>query len=183
MQKKHLDIVFRNVHWFLRKYGVPKDELLPEAYFGYMNAISNYSPGMGKTLEQWIGIKVRGALMVYRTNRITYYCRHRKNVHDIDVPATENSSTFDIKEFLGDLSEDAKFVATLVIQLPNTIEETAREYSNAKRAYKNDSITPRAYQKAIREFLEGMDWTKEQIQKVFAEIQQKLNCERTVFAK
>lgn len=168
MKEDHIVIIRRLAKSMARRTGISEDEYFAEGCLSYLRAVANYDKRReGMTLDKWIAIKAKGDMLDVYRNTVRYWSRFKQlpdNVKRSEVPP------FDIGGFLDILSQDARHVVQLVLDMPETIQRVALDMSNQRRTYNTDEITSTAYEGSLREYFLGFGWTKERIREAFKEV-------------
>jgi hypothetical protein len=157
-------VIKATVQRFVGRYGGNYDDLLADANTAYMLGYRatlegrNNSPDFATEIKRWVWFELFDA---YRVR--SQYRRKDKVVVKQDeyielLPSRRR--TFDMVEFLDELSEDAKLAAALVL-------ETPAELAAAARARGGGDHNLRCL---IRAYLRGRGWSPARINASFDEI-------------
>ncbi len=149
--------VHKLVWAFRSRYGCEVDELLSEAFMGYMDAVESYDERT--KFVSWVGEKVKFRLMSFVRTQM----QRRKGEKITDVPQPTHP-VFDPDEILAKLSPDGQELLGLVIDTPVPILCDIARLGE----------TPANYRYALRVWLRDCGWAKKRIIETFSEIREAL---------
>lgn len=155
------------VHKFSRRYpGIPHDELFSVACERFVAA---YRSNKRYTkLSTWLTNMVWWGLLDYYRSEAK---QHRRNTPisscpDNPLATLQARPRREFRHFLGDLTDDARFVALLATNLPPDIKLEARR----RRPKAKEPVC----QHALKEFLADLGWAAQRIAESFEEIRRAL---------
>lgn len=140
------------------KHGGDYDELLAEAYEGFMHAYNTWIPAKGR-LTTWTWHIINQHLLNLPRKRQRIVC----DSLTIDI---DSKPGFSLRSFLFELGEDAAEVVGLVLESPLDILQLCREKEESKVTTKRWAL--------IRFLKKDLGWAKNRIEKVFEEIREAL---------
>lgn len=162
------NLIFHQVHKFVRMYGGEFDELLGEAHELFIKGHTQFTAGVtptGRVLKDtyatqirrwvWYGMFDSMRLRLERNRIAPMY----PMTEAVDAPAPKPSD-FNVEDFMFELSEDGEEVARLVLYPPVVITTEAEGKGG----------TPRNYRSTVRAYLKLMGWDTDRINAAFAEI-------------
>lgn len=145
---------------FRRKYGLDRDDLVSEAYYGYMTAVETYD---GRTeFITWVGEKVKRRLQTFV--RKVFSERTRADVDLETVPQPKTSREFDLDGLMAKLSPDGQEWVTLVLDAPLPVLMDVMELGE----------TPANYRYAVRTWLKDCGWAMARVTAAFTEVKEAL---------
>lgn len=160
-------LIKKTVHEFQKRYGGDFEELQSHAHLLFMDAWKKHNRERA-SFPTWCRYRVwYGLLDVLRT-KMQKDNRHKQVPLSPDATAPRPW----LREFLADLSNDAKMIVMLVLDTPKDIELNMRR---RRRLYKEEKDRART-RRAVREFLRDIGWTKDQVRTAFTEIKEALAC-------
>ena len=137
------------VYKLQRKTGyTDTDELMSEANWAFLQAYKKYDPKKG-ALTTYLWIKVTGHLLTFYGKRVQEMAREKEVSKSLPNP-----ERFNFRNFLFELSEDAKILTTLSLEPPLS-----------KRKSKKETIVT---------YLKDCGWSVFRIRRVFQEVQEAL---------
>jgi hypothetical protein len=145
--------------------GLTYQEIAAEAYYHFVLAYRTYDKSKKTKFSTWATFKVWKGLQQAMRKKIQRDQRASLGLDGVpDPPARE--VTFDMGDFLGSLSCDARHVAGLVLESGIDVRLAIAERGNN---------TPRNVRGALRDVLKDMGWTKARVVESFAEIRKALS--------
>lgn len=152
-------LIFKMVHKFIRQSGGDFEEYLSEANLAFVQAMKKYDKTKGQ-ISTWIGFQVWHTLLEKKRNQSKDRHLFTETIPERKVESRQHAVT----SLLSDLSQDARFVASLVLDIPEEI---------VSPTIKNGS-RPANLRKSLHNYLLDMGWTYSKIQECFEEVRQAL---------
>lgn len=154
-------LITKMVNKAQRLYQLDRDDLLSAAYYAFMQAHASYKHELGFKYSTWLVHKVNGRFKDLLRNR-------SKNklfqVEEFDATAPDDQK-FDAEGWLSQLTEPARHVAKLVLDMPMDVKATIAHLGG---------MTPVNCRQAVREFLRDQGWTEEETIRAFQEVRRNL---------
>lgn len=166
LYEDHKKLIHREVYNHHKRYGGDVEELVSQANELFMDILLSYDSDKAE-FSTWLVIKLRFHLREEFREKI----RKSKTRPTCQYPEHESYEFgrsykhFDCKEFMESLSKDGKFVLSLIYDMPMDIWISIRQRGD-------DS--PKNIRRALREYLNDLDWSYMRILKVFKEINKAL---------
>ena len=164
VSETYLDVeklIFHTVHRFVKAYGGDFDEYRSDANLAYMDAYQTYHRSKG-TFEAWVRFKVWKRLLEVLRTKIGRNNRLPRVEADLEaMPVHAEPNPFWLSDFLAELSDDARAVVELILDSPQSIEQSIR---------KRGGDTPHNIKAAVKEFLKDVGWAAGQVTDSFLEI-------------
>lgn len=158
--KQYKKALFSCVHNHIEKYGGDFNEVYADACVHFVECLDKWDEKRS-SIHTWIRYYVSQEL-----HNSWVLDRKKKSYHSKYLGSLTGTSGFDLREFLHDLSEDARTVVMLVVEPPADITlaiQTARGEG-----------FPSEYRRAIPEYLREIGWVTSRIYSVFDEIRSAL---------
>ena len=153
---ENIDLV-RSLAWkFCKRYGTDFDECFAEANLGFVKAYNTYNPAKG-TLAKRISHQAWAHMLDALKRTIKAGREIPENIY--------GKPTFDLSSFLEGLSEDAKEVVRLSLEVPAEISENIQV----------EMPRPRNISAAVKTHLRLQKWTYRQIGGVWKEVAEALS--------
>jgi hypothetical protein len=143
-----------------RRYGLPRDDVLEAAHWGFVQAYHSFTPGLGYAFDTWMGFKIDKRIKDLLRQRAT--ARKFEPVDPELIPQKEVKK-FDVEDWLEKLGEDARLTAGLVLSPPMDVLATLAQIGTQ---------TPADWRLAVREFLRDVGWNHDRMMKAFTEIKE-----------
>lgn len=162
------DLIYHQVLKFYRRYGGDWNELVGQANLAFVEGHHQYTRGYhasGRRLDHSYATEIRRCVWfdMFDMMRARISCRARAATCYLEHEP-EDTLGQDVFTLVDDLSDDGRYVASLVISPPSTIEIVAMEKGG----------TPRNFRSTVREHLEKEGWGATRIRKAFDEIKEAL---------
>lgn len=142
----------------VRRYGGDWQEAVQEAHLAYATAADSYDATRG-AFTSWVHRHVRLRLMTLTRRRL----RRRKLGDGVRLPtAVTQQDRFDLRRFIGELSEDAATVVRLVAETPGEL------------LLGENRSTAAARQSRLAGLLAELGWAGRRVASVFQEIREAL---------
>lgn len=156
--------VIRIVHKLCGPYlaaGFDRGEVFSAAGLGFSQAFSTFDKDLGVEFRTWVWWKVEKRLLdLYKQ------LRKRKDVTGLELDLVpKEEPTFNLEEWLEELSDDAREVAMMVFQTPTEVRLVMKELGEEN---------PANFRQAVRELLAELGWSANRIRRTFMEIRSKL---------
>jgi RNA polymerase sigma factor (sigma-70 family) len=159
-------LVGDQVSKFTRRYKTDWDETCQAAGLGYAKAYQSYDPERA-AFNTWVVEKVWNAMLDQLRKECLQTKRRRLRDPDVDPDAVwREGKTFDLFEFLEDLSEDAKTVVFLATEIPPPLKKILADRENTN---------PRTVKAAVKKLLLDAGWTASRVTESFSEIRSALS--------
>lgn len=148
---------------------IPLEDLFGAACIGFMEAYNTFEPHRGHQFTGWVYWKVMSQLRDYVRKEI----KHRQKLKDY-AEHKENSSISSSSnpehaiDIIDQLSDNAKCIAKLVIDMPNDLARAMR--ADTKYCSGHHIKT------GLRQYLLGIGWENHTISQSFNEIKEALRC-------
>lgn len=160
------DLIFYQVHKFIRSYGGDFDDLFGDAQELFVIGHNQYLSGAtatGMPLKFDYATTIRFEVWYGLFDKMRVNLTHKRIVpcvplEDYDIPVSQ--CEFDTEEFIDGLSKDARTVADLVLNPPEDIFDVILEKGG----------TPRNYRSTIRAHLKANGWSSARVDAAFDEI-------------
>jgi len=161
-----VESLIRKTVWrFIHTYGGDFEELYAEACSMYIDIYDTFDEDLG-AFSTWLYQRVFYGLLdkLRRTASRNASLPREHDTSVVDNAPARQVNNYRLVEIYHDLSDEAKEVCKLVLDLPRTI------------SYEADSRggTTSCVRGAIRQFLLGAGWVNEQISETFEEIKEAL---------
>jgi hypothetical protein len=157
-------LIIQLVSKYVRKYGGVYQEVFSDAFSHFADAWTDYDPRKGAFSNAVYTYVTRGLIGDFRERVFTE--DHERTNSSMDTWYSRSSNpSFDLSEFMGNLSEDGRYAADLILNPPLSLlrivqERLSRSSDNMKRSVKkflrnqgwNDLRVREAFQN-VREFL------------------------------
>jgi hypothetical protein len=157
-------LIYQAVHDFRRRYGGDVEDLKSQAYLLFMKAYERYDRRKGSFSTWCYEVVYLGLLQDLRRQ---LHRRSRVRVVNADVdrlarkrPARQAS--FDLRDFLDGLSDDARLVV-------KTVTGTSREYRSYLQM-RGDELSTFFMRNALRDLLKDHGWDGARIRTAFTEV-------------
>lgn len=166
------NLIFDQVHRFRRRYGGDVDELVGEANLAFVRGHEQFVGGVMKNgqpirteyhrhIRYWVWYELFDAMRARLSRHALVAIVPVADYGDYNLAAPAG---FDAMEFADELSEDARYVAQLVLDPPVAVSRVAV----AKGAQ------PRNFRSTIRDHLKDRGWANARINAAFGEIKETL---------
>jgi len=153
-------IVYKSSAQFLHLYGGNFKELVSQANVACIKAWNTYDPERGTKISTWVKFVVDRELIENLRKNLAKKrnppISSDNNIEQVISPY----KTFDLGEFLRDLSDDARTVIELLLTMPNDLAFLTRR-------------PKQTWTVLVRELVR-MKWTKQRISKIYKEISEAL---------
>lgn len=158
-------LIYQTVHRFYKRYGGDLQELQAQANLIFLESYESHDPEKAQ-FSTWLVFTLWKRLQ----GNLRRDLRHRElaptvALGNITMP---DRTHFDLDQFMDELSEDARTVASLVLDLPMDIRlslETRKQRKGWDRQTPCENIKG-----ALVEFLWDLGWTTQRIGESFREI-------------
>jgi len=159
--------LIRNVVWnFIRSHGGDFNEYEAEANHIFIKAYDNYDPKKAKFTTYLVN-RIRGGLLDYikRTNKYAKHGHGIISIEQTEFDCSDGKKQFYILDLLDEVTDDAKTILNLILDIPIEIEEDCL----------NRGTNGRAMKESIRRYMQKLGWTKNRIKETFKEITEVIN--------
>ena len=175
------DIICRITMMYLQQRGGDFEELKAEANLIFMKVFRTYDKSVGISFENWVKYKIfrelisNGRKVASRSKRLN----HAQGVGGSEqlgetasdplqeLPQPE-APRFSLSGLLRILSDDAKHVVRITLDMPRDVIHAARARSAA------GTENPKSIRAALHEFLKDSGWEPSRVRDSFEEIQEAL---------
>lgn len=154
-------LVFQVTHGFARRYNIPFRDLVSEAHIIYVEQVERYDKTRGTALSSWVYTKVWFGLMSY----VRRGFKRPPHVELEEAPEPATPPDLFLHDLRDELSADARTVVSLLL-------DSGRDFSLLCKW--NRARTRTSMLKTLREHLEDIGWSAEQIGEAFDEIRDAL---------
>lgn len=145
------------------KYGLDRDDVLEVSLWGFMQAYLSYIPEKGK-FSTWTGYKVKKRISdLIRVKQLEG--KRFTTDMDLDIIAKKEYSQLKMEDWLSELPEDARTVASLVLKTPIDVKLSLIQLGKE---------TPANWREAMREFLLDIGWSRNRITQAFRMVKHSL---------
>jgi len=143
------------------RFGGNFDDVLSDANSAFLEAYESWEPGQS-SFTSWL----RHRIFSTAVNNLRHQCREqgrREHVEESDIP-DYNRSTWNVRQVLEELTEDAALVVKLTLETPAELEAIAQAKGGQ----------PRNLRSSLRQYLAEMGWTAYRIAESFNEVRRVL---------
>lgn len=151
------NLIRKEVWRIAMRFGQEFDELMVEADVIFMSAWDSYDPTYGTQFTTWLVNQIRWGL----TEQVRTQFRNRKKFEAVDAEQVAGGyRNWSPSDLLDELNEDARLVASLVIDTPAEIAWI----------YERKGGQARNLRSTIRDYLADLGWTTVRIAESFREV-------------
>jgi len=172
-------IIFRIIHKFHSRYGIPLEDLVPVAHKSFVRSCMRYDRTKGTALSSWVYQKLWGDLMDF-TRTETRWRRHHASLEELVSDIEERASRVEtllpkthpdtfMTELKDRLSANAQVVVKIVLESPKAF---------SKKCAKKNVRTSSALKRALQAYLREMGWQSSKIKQTFEELIETLQPEK-----
>jgi DNA-directed RNA polymerase specialized sigma subunit len=163
-------LLYHTVNKFRRRYRLDYDDAKSAAMLGFVQAYDTFDPSIDPSFNKWVLTKVWSNLFDAFRRQIQDSKRPLETTGDNPIEYMESfpephKPEFRVADFIGELSDDAKFVVTMVFNPPKQVVKTVKKFGE------DTDINLRM---AVKHFLIDTGWAVNRIRRAFREVRNAL---------